>query len=140
MIENTIQNLKADLAAAVARRRELQEAFNDAAELGDAPENFPLDAARRALHTNEDLITQLESKIAAIQGGQIEEVKEYLVQDQEGQKMKIVLTFETVSVQADVRVISPESPLGKALLETKGVGEFEYILPNGTVKKMVRLQ
>lgn len=140
MIENTIQNLKTELAAAVARRRELQEAFNEASELGDAPENFPLDAARRALHTNEELITELESKLAAIQGGQIDEVREYMVQDQLGQRMKIIVTFEKVLVQEEVRVISPESPLGKALLQTRGNGEFEYPLPNGTTKKMTRLQ
>lgn len=140
MIENTIKSLQVELAAAQLRRLELQAAFNEAAELGDAPENFPLDAARAALLANEIKIEEMQIKLADLKSAEAIEIAEYTICDAEGNQIQLVIANTEVTVDTGVKLISPESPLGAALLQTKAPGTFAYTLPNGNVKQLTRVE
>ena len=104
-------------------RKEAIEAVKEARAHGDLSENFEYYAARQAKNQNESRITYLENMLrhaviiedesAEDEVGLNKRVKIMFEDDQETEEYKIV-----TSIRGDSRrgLISPESPLGSALM------------------------
>ncbi len=122
-IEEEIENRKLVL------RKELIEAVKEARAQGDLSENFEYYAARQAKNQNESRIAYLENMLkhaiiiedesAEDEVGLNKRVKILFEDDNETDEYKIV-----TSIRGDSRrgLISPESPLGSALMG-KRVGD-----------------
>ena len=129
------QAQKAQLEAELAelegpRRQEVVEAISTARGFGDLSENFEYHAAKNEQGLLERRITMLRDRLdravlidedAAAGSGTVVVGSTVVVEDEQGEKLEIQIS--------SVGGVSPDSPLGKALLGRKAGDEVDVQAP-----------
>lgn len=123
LTQEGVDELKTELASAVAKRTDIADAIRSAREMGDLSENAEYQTARQEQERNEARISELENILQSVEiikkpaGGH---------KVQLGSKVKLkngtIKEFQVVgTVEADPLngKISDESPIGQALLGKK---------------------
>lgn len=137
LTQEGVDELKTELAAAVARRTDIADAIRSAREMGDLSENAEYQTARQEQERNEARISELENILQSVEiikkpaGGH---------KVQLGSKVKLkngtIKEFQVVgTVEADPLngKISDESPIGQALLGKKVGDSVEIKTPLETI-------
>ena len=129
------QAQKAQLEAELAelegpRRQEVVQAISTARGFGDLSENFEYHAAKNEQGLLERRITMLRDRLdrsvlidegAAVGSGTVVVGSTVVVKDEQGEKLEIQIS--------SVGGVSPDSPLGKALLGRKAGDEVDVQAP-----------
>jgi transcription elongation factor GreA len=132
------EQLEAELAELEGpRRAEIVQAIATARGFGDLSENFEYHAAKNEQGLLERRITLLRDRIdravlvddAAAAGGTVVVGSTVEIEDDRGERM----TIEISSVGG----VSPDSPLGRALVGAKAGDEVEVAAPKGTWRARV---
>jgi len=128
------EQLQAELAELEGpRRAEMVEAIATARSFGDLSENFEYHAAKNEQGLLERRITILRDRIesavvvdedAAAASGAVAVGSNVEIEDERGERMRVELS--------SVGGVSPESPLGRALLGAKVGDEVEIEAPRGS--------
>lgn len=137
LTENDIKKLKEEIEyRKLVVRKEALEAVKEARAHGDLSENFEYHAAKKDKNANESRIRYLERMIKTAvvisdESGEDEigvnnTVTVYFEDDDETETYKLVTTVRGNTLK---RLVSIESPIGKALLSHK-VGDRVYIQVN----------
>lgn len=137
LTENDIKKLKEEIEyRKLVVRKEALEAVKEARAHGDLSENFEYHAAKKDKNANESRIRYLERMIKTAvvisdESGEDEigvnnTVTVYFEDDDETETYKLVTTVRGNTLK---RLVSIESPIGKALLGHK-VGDRVYIQVN----------
>ena len=133
MTQAGLDKLKKDLADALAQRPVISAAIAEAREKGDLSENAEYDAAKDEQGRIEDRIAELEEllKNAEIIPGVLVKVK--------NDQGKVVEYKIVGSSQADSLnfMLSDESPVGRALKDSKKGDTVKIETPAGTLKYKV---
>lgn len=139
--EDEIQKLHDELEYRTnALRPEINHEVNEAASLGDIPENFPYDAAVDRQRINEARINDLEN---ILQNVQIKETKNGTItlgskiklENTYGQKLNLILIdSETFEKNPRPGFISNNSIVGKALMGKRKGDVIEVKTPGGIQK------
>ena len=126
--------LEAELAELEGPRRKAAiQAIKTAREFGDLSENFEYHAAKNAQGLLERRITILRDRIesavvidedAAAASGSVAVGSKVEIEDEHGERMQVEIS--------SVGGVSPESPLGRALLGAKTGDEVEIEAPRGS--------
>ena len=128
------EQLQAELAELEGpRRAEMVEAIATARSFGDLSENFEYHAAKNEQGLLERRITILRDRIesavvidedAAAASGSVAVGSKVEIEDEHGERMQVEIS--------SVGGVSPESPLGRALLGAKTGDEVEIEAPRGS--------
>jgi len=128
------EQLQAELAELEGpRRAEMVEAIATARSFGDLSENFEYHAAKNEQGLLERRITILRARIesavvidedAAAASGSVAVGSKVEIEDERGERMQVEIS--------SVGGVSPESPLGRALLGAKAGDEVEIEAPRGS--------
>jgi transcription elongation factor GreA len=128
------EQLEAELAELEGpRRAEMVEAIATARSFGDLSENFEYHAAKNEQGLLERRITILRDRIegaviidedAAAASGSVAVGSKVEIEDERGERMQVEIS--------SVGGVSPESPLGRALLGAKTGDEVEIEAPRGS--------
>jgi transcription elongation factor GreA len=128
------EQLEAELAELQGpRRKEVVEAIATARGFGDLSENFEYHAAKNEQGLLERRITMLRDRLdrsvlidesAAAASGTVGVGSTVVVEDEQGEKLEVQIS--------SVGGVSPDSPLGKALLGRKAGDEVEVQAPKRT--------
>ena len=128
------EQLQAELAELEGpRRAEMIEAITTARSYGDLSENFEYHAAKNEQGLLERRITILRDRIesavvidedAAAASGSVAVGSKVEIEDEHGERMQVEIS--------SVGGVSPESPLGRALLGAKTGDEVEIEAPRGS--------
>jgi len=137
LTQEGVDELKTELASAVAKRTAIADAIRSAREMGDLSENAEYQTARQEQERNEARISELENILQSVEiikkpaGGH---------KVQLGSKVKLknstIKEFQVVgTVEADPLngKISDESPIGQALLGKKVGDSVEIKTPAETI-------
>ena len=137
LTQEGVDELKTELAGAVAKRTDIADAIRSAREMGDLSENAEYQTARQEQERNEARISELENILQSVEiikkpaGGH---------KVQLGSKVKLkngtIKEFQVVgTVEADPLngKISDESPIGQALLGKKVGDSVEIKTPAETI-------
>ncbi|RSX55863.1 transcription elongation factor GreA [Bifidobacterium dolichotidis] len=122
-------------------RDEITERIAAARAEGDLSENGGYQAAREEQGKNEGRINEL---IVKLRNAKIVEAPEdgtvgngsVVTIDLAGNEMTYVIGSRDIAVATDIDVISPESPVGAAIIGAKVGDEVEYKAPNGRMIKV----
>ena len=121
-------------------RLEINNEVNEAASLGDIPENFPYHAAVERRTTNEDRIYNLQKLIKNSISSKSEVNVEVIEVGVRVRLLKnntvieiILVNSETLELNPTKDFVSCESPLGKNLIGKKIGDEIEINAPIGKV-------
>lgn len=135
-----LQKMQDELERLTARRPGISARIAAARELGDLKENAEYHAAREEQGFLETKISQLEERIRTARV--IEEIdtskaslgtRVATVEEESGERVDYTITSAAEADPMDYKV-SPESPIGQALLG-KGTGEVaEVELPRGSMR------
>ena len=117
-------------------RDEITERIAAARAEGDLSENGGYQAAREEQGKNEGRINEL---IVKLRNAKILEAPEaglvgngsVVTMDMAGREMVVVLGSRDIAVATDYDVISPESPIGAAIMGAHASGTVSYQAPNG---------
>lgn len=117
-------------------RDEITERIAAARAEGDLSENGGYQAAREEQGKNEGRINEL---IVKLRNAKILEAPEaglvgngsVVTMDMAGREMVVVLGSRDIAVAADYDVISPESPIGAAIMGAHAGDTVSYQAPNG---------
>lgn len=142
LTQGAYDRLKAELDALIENRPVLAEEINARREEGDLKENGGYHAAREQQGQEEARIRQLQELLATVTIGEAPAesgvasvgsvVEVYYDDDEDDNEKFLIATREEGGRDPELETYSPESPLGKALLDAK-VGETRsYTLPNGS--------
>jgi len=133
------EQLQAELAELEGpRRAEMVEAIATARSFGDLSENFEYHAAKNEQGLLERRITILRDRIesavvidedAAAASGSVAVGSNVEIEDERGERMQVEIS--------SVGGVSPESPLGRALLGAKIGDEVEIEAPRGSWRARV---
>ena len=128
------EQLQAELAELEGpRRAEMVDAIATARSFGDLSENFEYHAAKNEQGLLERRITILRDRIesavvidedAAAASGSVAVGSKVEIEDEHGERMQVEIS--------SVGGVSPESPLGRALLGAKTGDEVEIEAPRGS--------
>lgn len=147
LTQKDIDDMKAEVEhRKVVIRKQLLEDVKEARAHGDLSENFEYKAAKQAKNQNESRIRYLEkmiktavvikdeSKADEVGLGNIIEL--YFEEDDEVEEFKIVTTVRGNSLK---NLISPESPMGKAVMGHK-VGDRVWVEINPSAGYFVEIK
>jgi transcription elongation factor GreA len=133
------EQLEAELAELEGpRRREIVEAISVARGYGDLSENFEYHAAKNEQGLLERRITILRDRLdrsvvideaAAAASDAVSVGSKVEIEDEDGEKMEVEIS--------SVGGVSPDSPLGSALLGAKVGDEVEIAAPRGSWRAKV---
>ena len=132
------EQLEAELAQLEGpRRKEVVDAIATARSFGDLSENFEYHAAKNEQGLLERRITMLRDRLARAvvvdegkrESGTIGVGSKVVIEDERGEQ----LTVDISSVGG----VSPDSPLGRALIGAKGGDEVEVDAPSGSWRARV---
>ena len=132
------EQLEAELAQLEGpRRKEVVDAIATARGFGDLSENFEYHAAKNEQGLLERRITMLRDRLARAvlvdederESGTIGVGSKVVIEDERGEQ----LTVDISSVGG----VSPDSPLGRALIGAKGGDEVEVEAPSGSWRARV---
>ena len=128
--EDELQTLK------VVKRKEVAQKIKEAREQGDLSENGGYQAAREAQSKNEGRITELTVKLRdskIIENAPEGTVGEGSVVTIElnGNEMTYVLGSRDIVAGTDYDIMTPDSPIGKAIEGAKVGDVVSYTAPNG---------
>ncbi|EFA23510.1 GreA/GreB family elongation factor [Bifidobacterium gallicum] len=123
-------------------RDEITERIAAARAEGDLSENGGYQAAREEQGKNEGRINEL---IVKLRNAKIIEAPEagvvgngsVVTIDLGGNEMTYVIGSRDIAVATDIDVISPDSPVGAAIMGAKVGDTVSYTLPNGREMKVV---
>ena len=131
--------LEAELAELEGpRRREIVEAISVARGYGDLSENFEYHAAKNEQGLLERRITILRDRLdrsvvideaAAAASDAVSVGSKVEIEDEDGERMEVEIS--------SVGGVSPDSPLGSALLGSKVGDEVEIVAPRGAWRATV---
>ncbi|GAA4856773.1 transcription elongation factor GreA [Saccharopolyspora cebuensis] len=144
LTQDAFERLKTELDELVANRPVIAAKINDAREEGDLRENGGYHAAREEQAQVEGRIRQLQELLRTAQVGDVPTESGVAMPgsvltvryDDEDDTEKFLLANREEGAHGDIEVYSPESPLGKALLDAKEGETREYELPNGGTMKV----
>ncbi|WP_433871402.1 transcription elongation factor GreA [Saccharopolyspora sp. CA-218241] len=144
LTQDAFERLKTELDELVANRPVIAAKINDAREEGDLRENGGYHAAREEQAQIEGRIRQLQELLRTAQVGDVPTESGVAMPgsvltvryDDEDDTEKFLLANREEGAHGDIEVYSPESPLGKALLDAKEGETREYELPNGGTMKV----
>jgi transcription elongation factor GreA len=149
LTKEAYDRLKAELDELVANRPVIAAKINEAREEGDLRENGGYHAAREEQGQMESRIRQLQELLRNAKVGDVPtesgvakpgSVVTVRYDDDEDDVETFLLATREEGAYGDLEAYSPNSPLGRALLDAK-VGETrEYELPNGGTMKVTLLK
>ena len=126
LTQEGVDELKAELISAVAKRTDIAEAIRTAREMGDLSENAEYQTARQEQERNETRISELENILQSVEiikkpaaGNKIQLGSKVKLKNGTTKEFQVVGTVEADPLNGK---ISDESPIGQALLGKK-VGE-----------------
>ena len=133
------EKLEAELAELEGpRRTAVVQAIKTAREFGDLSENFEYHAAKNEQGLLERRITILRDRLdravvvdteAAVQGGVVVVGSRVEIEDEQGERLEVEIS--------SVGGVSPDSPVGRALLGRKVGDEVEIEAPKGSWRARV---
>ena len=112
-------------------RDEITQRIAAARAEGDLSENGGYQAAREEQGKNEGRINELIVKLRNAKIMEAPDAGSIVTSDMGGREMVYVLGSRDIAVATDYDVISPESPIGAAILGAKEGDTVSYKAPNG---------
>ncbi|MEU6268977.1 transcription elongation factor GreA [Saccharopolyspora shandongensis] len=139
LTQDAYDRLKGELDELVANRPAIAAKINEAREEGDLRENGGYHAAREEQGQIEARIRQLQELLRTAQVGDVPTESGIarpgsvltVRYDGEDETEKFLLATREEGAHGELEVYSPNSPLGRALLDAKEGETREYELPNG---------
>jgi len=143
LTQDAFDRLKTELDELIANRPVIAAEINARREEGDLKENGGYHAAREEQGQQEGRIRQLQELLRTAQVGTSPSSAEQAapgtvltVKYDDEDTEKVLLGSREEGSHGDLQVISPNSPLGAALLGAKKGEEREYALPDGGSMKV----
>ncbi|MEV5537287.1 transcription elongation factor GreA [Saccharopolyspora shandongensis] len=139
LTRDAYDRLKGELDELVANRPAIAAKINEAREEGDLRENGGYHAAREEQGQIEARIRQLQELLRTAKVGDVPTESGIarpgsvltVRYDGEDETEKFLLATREEGAHGELEVYSPNSPLGRALLDAKEGETREYELPNG---------
>ncbi|HZG91142.1 MAG TPA: transcription elongation factor GreA [Pseudonocardia sp.] len=144
LTQEAYARLKAELDELIANRPVIAAEINARREEGDLKENGGYHAAREEQGQQEARIRQLQELLRTAQVGTAPSSSDIaapgmvlkLRYDGDDETEAVLLGSREEGSRADLEVVSPNSPLGAALLGAHIGDTREYPLPNGSMMKV----
>lgn len=137
LTQEGVNELKAEVAALVAKRTEVAEAIRTAREMGDLSENAEYQTARQEQERNEARISELENILQSVEiikkpagGNKVQLGSKVKLKNGSIKEFQVVGTVEADPLSGK---ISDESPIGRALLGKKVGDSVEITTPAETI-------
>ena len=137
LTQEGVDELKAELANAVAKRTDIADAIRSAREMGDLSENAEYQTARQEQERNEARISELENILQSVEiikkpagGHKVQLGSKVILKNSTVKEFQVVGTVEADPLNGK---ISDESPIGQALLGKKVGDSVEIKTPLETI-------
>lgn len=137
LTQEGVDELKTELASAVAKRTDIADAIRSAREMGDLSENAEYQTARQEQERNEARISELENILQSVEiikkpagGNKVQLGSKVKLKNGSVKEFQVVGTVEADPLNGK---ISDESPIGQALLGKKVGDSVEIKTPSETI-------
>lgn len=138
LTQETYDRLREELEfLSTTRRQEIAKDIQEAREDGDLKENAGYHAAKDEQGKIEARILELENMLKhatvaeAPEAAGVVELGTVITADIAGREQKFLYADPELESQTDLRVFSPDSPLGQAIAGMKIGASTSYLAPNG---------
>ncbi|MCW0214745.1 MAG: transcription elongation factor GreA [Pseudonocardia sp.] len=147
LTQDAFDRLKAELDELIANRPVIAAEINARREEGDLKENGGYHAAREEQGQQEGRIRQLQELLRTAQVGtsptsanEAAPGTVLTIRYDDDDTERVLLGSREEGSHGDLQVISPNSPLGAALLGAKAGEDREYALPDGGSMKVTLVE